>query len=227
MSIRQGGPTLAAVVLLGSVAIAQSSTQAPAATGKSSTSDEQVTIVGCIQRETDYRKAQDKGRGGVAGTGLGRDNEYVLINARRSEAAPGALDFTSSSSAEAYELTGNRESDLKGFVGRAVQVTGTIKGRGETGRHDRGHAAHGRIRSAGPGSATVRARRDGLQRNRHAGAGTARRNRTCGGRSTGGSAGTADAAREHAIARYPADASECPGARDACTGRRARRQAVA
>jgi hypothetical protein len=32
-------------------------------------------------READYRKAQDAGKGGVANTGLGVGNEFVLTNA--------------------------------------------------------------------------------------------------------------------------------------------------
>jgi len=129
MSIRHEWPTLVAVVLSGSVTIAQSNTQTPTATsGQSSVSNETpVTLVGCIQREADYRKAQDRGRGGLAGTGLGRGDEYVLINASRAGSAPGALDCSSTSTTEAYELTGSRESDLKAFVGRAVQITGTMK----------------------------------------------------------------------------------------------------
>jgi hypothetical protein len=129
MSIRQEWSTLVGVVLLGSVTIAQSSTQTPTArSGQSSVTDEApVTLVGCIQREADYRKAQDRGRGGLAGTGLGRGDEYMLINASRAGSAPGALDCSSTSSTEAYELTGSRESDLKAFVGRAVQITGTMK----------------------------------------------------------------------------------------------------
>src|SRR5262245_9689424 len=45
---------------------------------------EQVTLTGCIQREAEYRKAHDTGRGGVAGTGVGAGNEFVLINASTS-----------------------------------------------------------------------------------------------------------------------------------------------
>src|SRR5215213_8112997 len=109
MSIRSEWPTLVGVVLLGSVTIAQSSTQTPTATsGQSNVSDEApVTLVGCIQREADYRKAQDRGRGGLAGTGIGGADEYVLINASRAASAAGALDCSSTSSTEAYELTGS------------------------------------------------------------------------------------------------------------------------
>jgi len=132
MRIHQMWPALTAVVLSGSVALAQSQpgSQQPstAAAGEKSASEEaSVTLVGCIQREADYRKAIDRGRGGVVGTGLGGGDEFVLINASRAASAPGAINCSTTSTAEAYELTGSREADLKGFVGRAVQITGTMK----------------------------------------------------------------------------------------------------
>jgi hypothetical protein len=87
-------------------------------------SGQQVKLTGCIQRETEYRAAQDKGRGGVAGTGIGAADEFVLTNASmatqglKSEADP--VD-------RAYELTGPNESKLKEFVGKRVEISGTLK----------------------------------------------------------------------------------------------------
>src|SRR5687767_8367769 len=114
MRIHHGWLALAAVALSGSVTLAQSAAQPSATTATEATA---VTFVGCIQREADYRKAKDRGRGGVVGTGLGSGDEFVLINASRAASAPGALDCSSTSSSEAYELTGSREGDLKAFVG--------------------------------------------------------------------------------------------------------------
>ncbi len=45
--------------------------------------EQQVTLTGCIQRETDYRRARDAGRGGVAGTGVGAGNEIKGRTVRR------------------------------------------------------------------------------------------------------------------------------------------------
>lgn len=73
--------------------------------------DEQVTVSGCVQREADYRRARDKGRGGVAGTGLGVENEYVLnVSAKTS-----------------YELTGANEKLAGPHVGHRVEISGTLK----------------------------------------------------------------------------------------------------
>jgi len=133
MRIHHVWPALAAVVMSGSVAFGQSEPGSPqpptAAAAEKSASQEEasVTLVGCIQREADYRKAIDRGRGGVVGTGLGGGDEFVLINASRAASAPGAIDCSTTAKAEAYELTGSREAELKGFVGRAVQITGTMK----------------------------------------------------------------------------------------------------
>src|SRR5688572_5859983 len=54
---------------------------AAAAPQQTTATEQQITVAGCIQREADYRKARDAGRGGVAGTGVGAANEFVLINA--------------------------------------------------------------------------------------------------------------------------------------------------
>lgn len=90
-----------------------------------------VTLVGCVMRETDYRKANDKGRGGPVATGLGQGNEFVLVNATKltpGATPPGATgQCGATTSGEAYELSGNREKELEKLVGRRVEITGTLK----------------------------------------------------------------------------------------------------
>ena len=106
---------------------AQTPTQPPAqppSTPAATQSGQQVKLIGCIQRESDYRQARDKGRGGVAGTGIGAADEFVLTNASmatqglKSDAGP--ID-------PAYELTGANESKAKEFVGKRVEISGTLK----------------------------------------------------------------------------------------------------
>ena len=71
----------AAIVMCGTAGFAQApAQQAPAA-------EPSTTIVGCVVREADYRRTADAGRGGVAGTGIGAGNEFVLINASAKAAA--------------------------------------------------------------------------------------------------------------------------------------------
>ena len=76
-----------------------------------------ITMVGCLERETDYRTRMDAGKGGKLGTGLGLGNEFVLVTGER----------CSSGSGEAFELTGSREKELEPFVGFTVEITGQLK----------------------------------------------------------------------------------------------------
>jgi hypothetical protein len=85
-----------------------------------------ISLVGCIQRESEYRRQQNLGKGGFLGFGGGLGNEYVLVNASRG--ADGAFgDCTAATGGEAYELTGPGEGDLEGFVGQRVAVAGIRK----------------------------------------------------------------------------------------------------
>src|SRR5258705_120543 len=82
MDIRHAWPILAAAVLSSTVALAESSSeQSSAQTVKSKTDEMPVTLIGCIQRESDYRRANDRGRGGAVGLGLGSGDEFILVNA--------------------------------------------------------------------------------------------------------------------------------------------------
>jgi hypothetical protein len=108
---------IAAVVMTSAAAFAQTS-RSPATP---------VTVTGCIQKETDYRKAHNLGKGGTLQTGAGSGDEYVLINASKGSAPAANIDCSFQSGTDAYELTGKREHDLKPFVGKVVQITGTMK----------------------------------------------------------------------------------------------------
>jgi hypothetical protein len=119
-------------------ATSPSSSQADQKSAQSSRQPETpVTIVGCVMRETDYRKANDSGKGGPVGTGLGRGDEFVLVNAMKTTAGSpstaSSIDCASatgaagSGSGEAFELGGSREKDLASYVGQKVEITGTLK----------------------------------------------------------------------------------------------------
>lgn len=100
----------------------------------------EVTLIGCVMREADYRKINAGGRGGVLGTGVGAGNEFVLVNAnpltpeearRRADARtakqkmPAAVG-TSGSAGKAYGLTGEAEKNLVTDIGRLVEVVGKV-----------------------------------------------------------------------------------------------------
>jgi hypothetical protein len=79
---------------------------------------QQITVVGCVQSESAFRKAKDAGRGGAVGTGIGAGNEYVLVNA--SVSSGGVKDTN-------FELTGANEGQVKAFMGKRVEITGSLK----------------------------------------------------------------------------------------------------
>jgi hypothetical protein len=136
----------AAVLLAGNMAVfAQATPQAPPASppkpttqaSQQSGAGQNVTVVGCVQREDDYRKANNLGRGGAAGSGVGAGNEFVLANAMMSSGAAGGAAAPSAPTGTggtntAYEVTGPNEGKLAQHVGNRVEITGTLK-RAETG----------------------------------------------------------------------------------------------
>ncbi len=111
-------------------------TQTPApSTQTSRASGDQVTVTGCIQREADYRRSTGAGRGGAVGTGVGAANEFVLANAMMS---PGGATSSAAPNADAtgtagtsgnttYELTGPNEGRAATYVGKRVEISGTLK----------------------------------------------------------------------------------------------------
>jgi hypothetical protein len=121
----------AAVLAMTMAAFAQAPQPASSAPQAGRQPETPVTLIGCVMRETDYRKANNSGRGGPAATGVGLGNEFVLVNATKvtSGATPSASagECGVSAAGEAYELTGNRERDLEKYVARRVEITGTLK----------------------------------------------------------------------------------------------------
>ena len=132
-----GSVFMASVAALGMAAFAQttpqqspaSQSQTAAPASRPAAAGQQVTIVGCVQREADYRKAHDDGKGGVAGTGVGAGNEFVLINAAVSTGGSGAAPTgtAGSTGGTAYELTGSGEGQAAKFVNKRVEVMGMFK----------------------------------------------------------------------------------------------------
>jgi hypothetical protein len=132
MKARISGGAGCAVVL--AFAVAASAQEPPQPPSTASPTAKEVTVTGCVQSEADYRKARDAGGGGVAGTGVGVANEFVLINASLGSAGPATPTGTSGSavSSAAYEMTGPNEGKLAEHVGKRVEIRGKLKA-GETG----------------------------------------------------------------------------------------------
>jgi len=79
-----------------------------------------VTIVGCVEPETEYRKRVSAGRGGVLGTGIEAQDEFVLTQAREPEAG-------STSAFTVYSMTGRLEKEMRKAVGRRIEVLGFLE----------------------------------------------------------------------------------------------------
>jgi hypothetical protein len=141
----------------GSSGQAGSPTMTQRPVGDRTQTQQQVTLVGCIQREAEFRQAAGGGRGGAMGSGIGVGNEFVLTSAKASTEAgaqsatasgtpatasgtsetPTATAGTSgttsstttiSSGGIAYSLTGDRESELEKHAGQRVEIVGTLEG---------------------------------------------------------------------------------------------------
>ena len=86
----------------------------------------EVTLQGCLERESAYRRTQDAGKGGPLGTGLGQGNEYVLtmgkpVPGRKAEPMKDAP-----KDGRVFSLTGNIEKNMVSAIGRQIEVVGTI-----------------------------------------------------------------------------------------------------
>ena len=96
-------------------------------------SAEQVTLIGCVQSEDDFRRAKGMAKGGPASSGVGTGNEFVIVDASKSSSASGAATpadapaGTTGAAGNAFTATGSGEGDLKQYVGKRVEITGKIK----------------------------------------------------------------------------------------------------
>jgi hypothetical protein len=121
----------------GSQATAQRQGQ-PAAAAPQAASE--VTLIGCVEFEQDYRKRMAAGRGGALGSGVGAADEFVLTNVRPAKSEVGTSGRGTTSAATGspagpgggvYTLTGPQEQNLKRDVGRQIEVVGMIENAGK------------------------------------------------------------------------------------------------
>jgi len=100
-----------------------------------------VTAVGCLQSEREYRRQHESSK--FAGTGVGLNDEYILIDAVIGAPSMAVAPSTEQESAncvaargngQAFELTGAGEEALAPLLGRRVVIHGMLKHAG----HDTG-----------------------------------------------------------------------------------------
>ena len=92
---------------------------------RQATTDERVTVVGCVQREEDSRRAHNTPRGGAVGTGVGAGDEFVLVSASMAGRPTGTAGRTANETE--FELTGPAEDKLTQYVGKRVEIVGSLK----------------------------------------------------------------------------------------------------
>jgi hypothetical protein len=130
---------IAAVCLSGVTAIGAQSQATPASppAAAAATDSPVVTVIGCVQKETLVLK-------GNAATAVepGMSDEFVLTNSKLSTGAPSKDEPAAPTAAPAdpvgtsgsasnfgkvYRVTGDKETDLKAFVGQRVEISGAFK----------------------------------------------------------------------------------------------------
>jgi len=123
---------------------APSPTQQPTATSdqqKDATSPQSITLSGCVLKESSVLK---RGAVGTATMGAGMGDEFVLTQAKLSDATtatekpetepapaqpnePVGTSGVGNNFGKVYRLTGDKENDLKNYIGQRVQIVGMFK----------------------------------------------------------------------------------------------------
>jgi hypothetical protein len=93
---------------------------------KASGGEDIVTVLGCVQKESNYRAQTNDGKGGAANTGLGVANEFMLRSAKSVNAETLKPIDTGGSNIDSYSLTGKLEGDVQPAVGQQIAVTGYV-----------------------------------------------------------------------------------------------------
>src|SRR6185295_12097020 len=98
-------------------------TPQPPATMMSADKSPMVTVVGCVQKETDVLKKSATG-------GAGMGDEFVLTNSKlnpppmsvkpETSAEPAGTSGSTAGYDKVYRVTGDKESELKSLVGKRV-----------------------------------------------------------------------------------------------------------
>ena len=116
--------TAVVVFALVSMTAAQDKKQQP----KTSGGEDILTVVGCVQKEADYRSQHNEGRGGAANTGIGVSNEFVLRGANTVDSETLKPINTGGTGKDVtYSLTGRLEGEVASAVGQQIAVTGYVE----------------------------------------------------------------------------------------------------
>ena len=134
MRIGNASICAAVVAISGAVLLAQSPAQSPPQyPPQTTTPSAAVSFSGCVQKEASVLK-----RNPVAAN-VGMDDEFVLTFAKAAPLAgtdttkpdvtpePAPPSGSPSNFGTVYRLTGDKEKELKSYVGQRVEISGTLK----------------------------------------------------------------------------------------------------
>ena len=110
------------------VLVSVTAAQDKAQPSKTRGGDDVITVLGCVQKEADYRTQKSDGKGGVANTGAGVANEFVLRSAHsvdKNTLKP--IDSGEARGETVYSLTGSHEGEVASAVGQKVAATGYVE----------------------------------------------------------------------------------------------------
>jgi hypothetical protein len=97
----------------------------PRQAGDRTQTGQQMTLVGCVQREADFRQANQGGRGGTMGTGLGVGNEFVLTNAANAPASGSQTAMSGTTPQTGAATAGTSGTATTGSTATTGTATGT------------------------------------------------------------------------------------------------------
>jgi hypothetical protein len=89
--------------------------------------DGEITVIGCVELERDYRARKESGRGGASGGGVGVGNEFVLTSAKPAPAGRRGQPAAAAGPGVDYTITGKLEKDFLRYVGRQVEAIGIVE----------------------------------------------------------------------------------------------------
>jgi hypothetical protein len=85
-----------------------------------------VTLQGCLERESAYRRTANERKGGPLGSGLGQGNEYVLTMGKPVPGQKAEPMKDAPKDGRVFSLTGGGEQNMLTAIGRQIEVVGTI-----------------------------------------------------------------------------------------------------
>jgi len=86
-----------------------------------------ITVLGCVQREADYRAEIQQSKGGIAGTGIGAGHQFVLRRVEHSSNDTLKPRGTSGRFEDVYTITDKLEGEMDRGVGHEVAVSGYVE----------------------------------------------------------------------------------------------------